>query len=256
MAQNTQRLWALYRITNLINNKVYIGQTVQPSKRWNQHRNDSAKPKYPIHYSINKHGAHNFEFEVIAYCKSQDDANWIEEELIKQYDSLVKNGKGYNISLGGLAAPKSDEWIQAMKNWHASLSTEERAEISRKQSEATLKQIEKKGHPAAGRIVTEGEKELHRKARLDNPLEYTDELRQKMSEAHIGNKDSDETKQRKSERAKEAWTKRISYDGIKCQAPGCDVEGKHKYKLINNVRYCNKHGLRMLRYGRLDLANH
>jgi hypothetical protein len=142
-----------------------------------------------------------------------------------------------------------------MKNWHASLSTEERAEISRKQSEATLKQIEKKGHPAAGRIVTEGEKELHRKARLDKPLEYTPELRQKMSEAHIGIKDSEETKRRKSESAKEAWEKRIDYSR-KCEAPGCEVEGKHKYKLINNVRYCNKHGLRMLRYGRLDLANH
>lgn len=48
-----------------------------------------------------------------------------------------------------------------------------------KQSEATVKQIFEKGHPAAGRIVSQEERELHRKIRLDNPIEYTKELRQK-----------------------------------------------------------------------------
>ena len=116
MSQDTtQKIWSLYKIINLINGKIYIGQTVQPEKRWYQHRRDAANPKYPIHFAINKYGAHNFEFEVIASCKSQDDANCMEEELIKQYDSLVKNGKGYNISLGGMVAQKSDEWKQALE---------------------------------------------------------------------------------------------------------------------------------------------
>jgi hypothetical protein len=39
---------------------------------------------------------------------------------------------------------------------------------------------------------------------------------------------------------------------LKCSAPGCEISGKAKYKIINGVRYCNKHGLRMLRYNRLD----
>ena len=71
-----------------------------------------------------------------------------------------------------------------------------------------------------------------------------------MSEAHLGIKDSEETKQKKSESAATAWVERISYDDIKCQAPGCDVAGKAKYKIIEGARYCNMHGLRMLRYGR------
>jgi len=252
MTEETQKKYYIYRINCLINNKNYIGQTVQPHKRWNQHRNDAANPKHPIHYAINKYGANNFIFEVIATCSTQEDANWAEEELIIQYDSLVKNGKGYNIALGGASAPKSEEWKQAMREWHASLSPEERSKISQKQSEATFKQIAEKGHPATGRVVTEEEKEKHRKARLENPLEYTPELRQRMSEAHIGIKDSEETKQKKSLSAQEAWTKRISYDDIKCQAPGCEISGKTKYRIINGVRYCRKHGLRMLRYGRLD----
>jgi hypothetical protein len=72
-----------------------------------------------------------------------------------------------------------------------------------------------------------------------------------MSEAHLGIKDSEDTKQRKAESAKEAWKERIDYSR-KCAAPGCEISGKAKYKIINGIRYCNKHGLRMLRYGRLD----
>lgn len=256
MPEQTQnkddRIIYLYRITCTINNKNYIGQTVDPTSRWRGHRRDSAYPKVPIQFAINKYGTHNFEFEIIASCKNQDDANELETLLVKQYDSFVSNNKGYNATHGGMNAPKSEAWVKAMKAWHASLTPEDRAEISRQQSEATQRQIAEKGHPAQGRIVTQEEKELHRKARLENPLEYTVELRQRMSEAHIGIKDTEETKNKKSESAKIAWEQRISYDGIKCNAPGCEVSGKAKYKIIEGIRYCNKHGLRLLRYGHLD----
>ena len=253
MTNETQdnRIHYLYRVTNTINGKIYIGQTVNPNARWWQHRNDAADPKVPFHYAIKKYGAHNFEFEIIASCKGFDNANWTETELVKQYGSHVNDGKGYNATHGGFNAPKTEAFRQMMRDWHASLSPEERAELSKKQSEATFLQIAEKGHPAAGRIVTEEEKEMHRKERLENPMEYTPALRQKMSEAHLGIKDSEETKAKKSEAAKEAWEKRIDYSR-KCEAPGCSVSGKVKYKIINGVRYCNMHGLRMLRYGRLE----
>lgn len=247
------QIWSLYRITNKINGKIYIGQAADLSKRWSDHRRAVRlnKPTQTIHHAMIKYGLDNFEFEIIASCTTQDDANFTETQLVEQYQSHVSTDKGYNVTLGGMNAPKTEAFKQMMRDYHASLSIEERAEISRQQSEATYRQIKEKGHPAAGRIVSEEEKELHRKARLENPLEYTAELRQKMSEAHVGIKDSEETKQRKSESAKEAWDKRIDYSR-KCSAPGCDVSGKAKYKIINGVRYCNKHGLRMLRYGRID----
>lgn len=255
MTQEIQKTWALYKITNLENNKVYIGQTVEPSKRWYQHRRDSATPKYPIHHAINKYGVQGFEFEIIALCKTQDNANYLEELLIKQYDSLVQNSKGYNVSLGGSVAPKSEQWIQSMKDWHASLSPEEKEARSKMHSESIIQRIAAGNHPAQGRIVTEEEKELHRKARLENPIEYTPELRQKMSVSHLGIIDSEETKQKKSSSAAKAWAQRVDYSNIKCSAPGCQVQGKAKYKFINDVRYCNKHGLRMLRYNRLNILS-
>lgn len=252
MTNETQKTWALYKITNKENNKIYIGQTVQPEKRWYQHRKDSSSPKYPIHFAINKYGAHNFIFEVIFSCKSQENANWAEEELIKQYNCLVKNGNGYNISLGGMVAPKSEEWKQALRNWRSSLTPEEWAAINQKRSEATIKQIAEKGHPAAGRVVSQETRNLMRKKRLDNPIEYTDEIRKNMSEAHKGKVIPEEQRKKMSEGIKKQWATRIDYSR-KCEALGCEVSGKAKYKIIDGVRYCNKHGLRILRYGRLGL---
>ena len=57
----------------------------------------------------------NFTFEVIASCKTQDDANYIETELVKQYDSYISTNKGYNVTLGGMNAPKSEEFKQMMR---------------------------------------------------------------------------------------------------------------------------------------------
>lgn len=247
------QIWSLYRITNKINGKVYIGQAADVSKRWHDHRRAVKlnKPTQAVHYAMIKYGLDNFDFEVIASCTTQDDANCTETQLVEQYQSHVSTDKGYNVTLGGMNAPKTEAFKQMMRDYHASLSPEERAEISRKQSTATQQQIATKGHPAAGREVSEETRELMRKIRLENPIDYTPELRQKMSDAHFGNKDPEETKQHKSESAKEAWEKRIDYSR-KCAAEGCDVSGKAKYKIIDGVRYCNKHGLRMLRYGRLN----
>lgn len=225
----------LYRIINQLNNKVYIGQTNNPDYRWYQHRSyagNKNKHKQYIHYTMAKYGSENFLFEVIAICLTQEDTNDTESVLIKQYNSRDKNF-GYNLMIGGSYGGHSEDTKEKLR-------------------QATINQIKTKGHPAKNRIVTQEEKELHRKARLEKPLEYTEELRHKMSESHIGHIDSDDTKNKKSESAKVAWSKRLSYDDIKCEAPGCDVCGKHKYMIVQGIRYCSKHGFRMLRYGRLN----
>lgn len=224
----------LYRITNQLNGKIYIGQS-NNKRRWSQHLYFAKYPERTgqyIHRAMAKYGASNFVYEVIASCRTQDDANETEDILIKQYDSRNKE-RGYNLNAGGFNGEHSQETIEKIR-------------------QATIQQIAERGHPAAGRIVSDEEKELHRKIRLENPIDYTPEVRQHMSEAHLGIKDTEETKQRKSESAAKAWEKRVDYSDIKCHAEGCEVAGKTKYKIIDGIRYCNKHGLRMLRYGRLN----
>lgn len=228
----------LYKITNQLDGKIYIGQSNNPEYRWKQHKADSRRtyPVQYIHRAMAKHGVENFIFEIIASCKNQKDTDDVESILILQYNSR-NDLSGYNLMVGGSYGGHSEETKQ-------------------KQREATIKQIETRGHPAAGRIVTEETRELMRKIRLEKPLDYTPERRQKMSEAHVGIKDTDETKQKKSEKARLAWEKRqqekLSTGELKCSAPGCDVEGINKYILVAGVRYCSKHGQRLKRKGSLD----
>lgn len=224
----------LYRITDTLNNKVYIGQTVDNKKRWSQHKAYAKAPEKTgqyIHRAMAKYGVEHFVFEIIATCRTQDDTDETESLLIKQYDSRNKEF-GYNLMIGGSHGGHSEETKEKMR-------------------QATIQQIAEKGHPAAGREVSQETRELMRKIRLENPIDYTPEIRQHMSEAHVGIQDTEETKQRKAESAKQAWEKRIDYSR-KCAAEGCEVSGKAKYKIIDGIRYCNKHGLRMLRYGRLN----
>lgn len=225
----------LYRITNQLNEKVYIGQTVDAHARWAAHKSKS-KTDSPVQYisrAIAKYGVENFTYEVITTCQTQEDANETESILIEQYNSRDKQF-GYNIKPGGNTAPHSEETIQKIR-------------------EATFEQIAEKGHPSLGKIRSDEARANMSAAQqaLDRTNMYTEEVRQQMSKSHIGIKDSEETKQKKSESAAKAWEERIDYSR-KCGAPGCEVSGKAKYKIINGIRYCNKHGLRMLRYNRLD----
>lgn len=107
----------LYCITNIVNNKIYIGQSIDTVRRWYEHKRSANKdnPVMLISQSIKKHGAINFEFKVIAACKTYENANYLEEQLIIQYNSLAKNN-GYNLSLGGMNAPKSEAWKQIMRD--------------------------------------------------------------------------------------------------------------------------------------------
>lgn len=93
---------ALYKITNLINNKIYIGQSIHPNRRWVEHcyHANAKDDNLPIHLAINKYGKENFLFEVLEWS---EDYNKREEELIQKYNSLIPNG--YNILNGSSNNP-------------------------------------------------------------------------------------------------------------------------------------------------------
>lgn len=91
----------IYKITNLVNQKVYIGQTKNPKKRWYHHRTTAnRKPKYVINLAMKKHGLDNFIFDVIASCLDQNAANIAEDICINQENSMI-TGHGYNVKPGG-----------------------------------------------------------------------------------------------------------------------------------------------------------
>ena len=100
----------LYKITNTKNCKVYIGQTNNPNLRWSQHKSNAKynRGTQIITRAIAKYGAELFTFEIIAICKTQDDVDVLEDEVINQYDSRNRE-VGYNIDRGGNTVPRTPE---------------------------------------------------------------------------------------------------------------------------------------------------
>lgn len=88
----------IYKITNLINNKSYIGQSVDIQRRWSRHRNYNLfQTDYPLYRAFEKYGIKNFNFEVLEECSIQE-LDSKEIMYIQHYDSY---NNGYNQTTGG-----------------------------------------------------------------------------------------------------------------------------------------------------------
>lgn len=97
----------IYKATNIINNKIYIGQTVNDLKvRRKHHENAHLYPSCQnrstiFTRAIAKHGKENFTWEVIDKADSLEELNQKEEYWIEYYESVYTSNKGYNIKFGG-----------------------------------------------------------------------------------------------------------------------------------------------------------
>lgn len=91
----------IYKITNELNQKVYIGKTVRSVKqRWDEHCREYQKShaeSRPLYAAMNKYGIENFIVEEVEEC-SIDILNEREKYWIEHYQSF-KNG--YNATIGG-----------------------------------------------------------------------------------------------------------------------------------------------------------
>lgn len=138
----------LYRITNLVNNKIYIGQAKDYNQRWRQHKQEAKReiPRMIVNVAMKKYGLDNFIFEIIATCKTQEDANQTETLLVSQYESHISTGKGYNVSNGGMNAPKTEAFKQQMRDHWADPEYKQSVSvaISKAYSEQTPEEKEEK----------------------------------------------------------------------------------------------------------------
>lgn len=95
----------IYKFQNRINNKIYIGQSIQLEQRYKQHKanyqkvNDS-EYSYSFHSALRKYGFENFDYTVLESNDSftKEDLNALEKFYIQYYDSYYS---GYNETLGG-----------------------------------------------------------------------------------------------------------------------------------------------------------
>lgn len=109
----------IYSITNLENQKIYVGKTTQPNPydRWKQHlqlarskdnlNETNSAHSMPIVRAISKYGADQFKFRVLEECLD-DKVNERETYWIERLNSCGKNG--YNITLGGEGIKKPRQY--------------------------------------------------------------------------------------------------------------------------------------------------
>jgi len=129
-------MYKLYKITNKVNNKVYIGITSQTlEQRLSIHISHSKNPKYPIQHAINKYGPENFSIEMLSESENRTYISQLEEPTILQYDSREN---GYNLAIGGiggnLGPQAANKRLETIKNY----SPERRKEYEEKLSKRNL----------------------------------------------------------------------------------------------------------------------
>ena len=103
------KTYYIYKHTNLVNGKVYIGQTYQdPVKRWGNGINAYQHNKHFVS-AIKKYGWDNFSHEILLSGLTKEEMEYWEDYYIEFYDSRNPN-KGYNIMKGGLKSPFQELW--------------------------------------------------------------------------------------------------------------------------------------------------
>lgn len=97
----------VYQIKNLVNGKVYIGQTIQEGhQRWYEHKSSAKRGKHPLYNSMKKHGLDNFEFSVLDTAQTLEELNFKEKHYL---DLARSNGEVYNLREAGNNKIHSEE---------------------------------------------------------------------------------------------------------------------------------------------------
>lgn len=94
----------IYSITNNINGKCYIGQSIDIYSRWRSHKKHSqwqTEKSKALYQAFCKYGVENFTFRIIEECP-RDNLDNREKFWIAYYDSY---NKGYNMNKGGQGKP-------------------------------------------------------------------------------------------------------------------------------------------------------
>lgn len=102
----------IYKITNKINGKAYIGQSVDILKRWSRHKSNinNILHEEAIYCAMRKYSIENFTFEVIEECEAEQ-LDSREIYWISYYNTMTPNG--YNMTAGGNAGCARENLLKA-----------------------------------------------------------------------------------------------------------------------------------------------
>lgn len=200
------RIYTVYRATNLVNNKVYIGFTKNWPQRINGHNYDSryGNAEHKAFYkALKKYGWENFVWEAIYQSKDENHTlKVMEPYFIREYRSWVgfEDCNGYNITLGGEGASGYKRTIELIESHRQKMKGRKFTKEHISKRVASFKKT------MNGRGTFAGKK-------------HTEEARKKMSKALTGVP--------KSESHKMAMRNRPQ-DTTRLTCPHCGKEGDYK----------------------------
>ena len=138
-------IYSIYKATNKINGKVYIGFDSNWPKRHNEHKADSKRRKTKFCNAIIKYGWDNFEWHIIYQSKDYNHTlEKMENQFIVEYDSYRN---GYNSTLGG----EGSKGIKLTEEHKQKLSL---ANKGQKRSEETRKKISEASKKQTNRDIS------------------------------------------------------------------------------------------------------
>lgn len=161
---SAMNIYSIYKVTNKINKKAYIGYSKDPESRWKGHiyeTNSGHKNKF--HNAIRKYGAENFIMEII--YQGWDEGYVLNEMKVHFIKELNTLNEGYNSTPGGEKPP---------------VNTGHSEETKRKIGAAHKGR--KNPHAAANLPETQG---------MNNPMygkSHSDETKKKISQSNKGKK--------------------------------------------------------------------
>ena len=195
----------IYKITNQINGKIYIGK----------HSTDNLDDGYMgsgklILKAEQKYGKENFTKEYLAFCDTEEKLNWFEKFYIKKFNAREV---GYNLTDGGdghLGFIMTEETKQKLSeaNKGKTLSEETKQKLRKPKTEETKQKI---SEAKKGKTLSEETKqkisEANKKRLVEKGVPFkgqhlSEEHKQKISEAKKGKTLSEETKQKISDAMK------------------------------------------------------
>ena len=122
---SSERLSGIYKITNILNNKVYIDSSNDIYGRWLQHRNKLNENKHRnryLQFAWNKYGEENFAFEIIELCNESE--LFVNEQ--KWYDHYNSGDDRYGYNLSKIArCPSYRATFETLKNGEQTITYEQ-----------------------------------------------------------------------------------------------------------------------------------
>ena len=134
----------IYKITNLVNGKIYIGQTKNSLHiRWKEHQSKYSNCSR-LKSTIKHYGVNNFKIEAIGSADCQVELDALEKSAIETNESLYP--KGYNLKSGGQCSKHNDISKQKIAAFHK----------GRKRSKDTCKKI---SESVKNRVISDKQKQ-------------------------------------------------------------------------------------------------